>query len=172
MTRKPTAGATGAGIDTDLRAARGRRRLDPDTPPAPVEQAPADEAPPAPADLPDDELDELLHDRAAGVDLLADPAVRRRLAMRDPDFAAEMERWEGLVAAAEERAAARLEAVAQPRPAPLPGGGAAPVPPAPPSGEAILRAAIGAAKGEGVDHQMRPYVRTETDVTVTSFDAP
>lgn len=59
-----------------------------------------------------------------------------------------------------------------PRPGPLPGGSAAPTPPAPPSGEQILRAALAAARGEYVDHAARQYVdpgrSTSAEFTVPS----
>ncbi len=57
----------------------------------------------------------------------------------------------------------------RPEGGPLPGGGAAPVSPSPPSPEAILRAAASAARGEPIDHRMRPYVRPGHNVTVTGF---
>ena len=166
---------TAPDIDTALRTANGRGRLDFDAPPAPPEaraEAPVEDTAPTPADLDDDALDALLRsDRTTRRETLADPEVRRRLALRDPEFRAEIERREERVRVAEETAQRRMEAAAGPRPMPLPGGGAAPVPPAPPSSETILRAAVAAAKGEPVDHRMRPYVRPATDVTVTSFDA-
>lgn len=53
------------------------------------------------------------------------------------------------------------EAAAQepPTPRPLPGGGAAPhVVPVVPAGSDIIRAAVAAARGEGIPHHMRPFV--------------
>ena len=58
-----------------------------------------------------------------------------------------------------------------PKPGPLPGGAAAPTPPAPPSGEQILRAAIAAARGHHVDHGVGRYVRTGEATSVT-FTVP
>ena len=160
-------------IDADLRNAGGRSRVSFDAPPAPPEaraEAPAEDTPPAPVDLDDDALDALLRsDRTTRRETLADPAVRIRLAMRDPDFRAQIERLEERVKVAEEVAERRMAAAAGPRPQPLPGGGAAPVRPAAPSPEAILRAAAQAARGEPVDHRMRPYVRPGHNVTVTGF---
>ena len=171
MTTEPTA----PNIDAALRAANGRGRFDPDAPPAPAdaatEDAPTEDTPPAAVDLSDDELDARLLDRSTRRETLADPEVRIRLAMRDPEFRAEIERREERVRVAEETARRRMETAAGPRPMPLPGGGAAPIPPAPPSPESILRAAASAARGEPIDHRMRPYVRPGADVTVTSFDA-
>ena len=159
-------------IDAELRTAGGRNRVNFDAPPAPPEpraEAPAEDTPPAPVDIPDDELDALLLDRSTRRETLADPEVRIRLAMRDPELRAEIERREERVRVAEETAQRRMEAAAGPKPTPLPGGGAAPVPHGPPSQESILRAAVMAAKGEPIPHQLRPFVRPATDVTVTGF---
>ena len=159
---------TAPDIDAAMRAANGRGRLDPDAPPAPADEAPADPIP-APADLDDDALDALLFDRSTRRETLADPAVKVRLARRDPDIAAELDRWEERARVAEEAAERRMADAAGPRPMPLPGGGAAPIPPAPPSPESILRAAASAARGLPIDHRMRPYVRPGIDVTVTGL---
>lgn len=59
----------------------------------------------------------------------------------------------------------------EPRPGPLAGGAAAPIPPAPPSGEAILRAAIAAHRGEYVPPSLRPYVEGVA-ATFTTFTVP
>ena len=164
---------TGADLDANLRAANGRGRIAFDTPPVPAEVSTEEalsDSVPAPVELSDDELDALLRsDRTTRRETLADPEVRIRLAMRDPDFRAHIERLEERVKVAEEVAARRVADAAGPRPMPLPGGGAAPVPPAPPSAESILRSAVAAAKGEPIDHRMRPYVRPAHDVSVTGF---
>ena len=163
----PTDPTPAENIDATLRAANNVGRLAFDAPPAPADAAP-EEAPPAPVDLADDELDARLLDRSTRRETLADPEVRRRLAMQDPDTRAEIERWEERARVAEEAAERRM-AAAGPKAGPLPGGGAAPVPPSPPSPEAILRAAASAARGEPIDHRMRPYVRPGHNVTVTGF---
>ena len=173
MNTQPTpAEPTAIELDATLRAAsdRGRLALDAPPPTAPVD-GPAEDTAPAPVDLADDELDALLRDRTTRRETLADPAVKVRLARQDPTIAAEIERWEARAEAAEARAEAKVAAAAGPRPTPTPlaGGGAAPVPPAPPSPESILRAAVAAAQGEPVDHNLRPYVKAGTDVTVTGF---
>ena len=59
----------------------------------------------------------------------------------------------------------------EPRPGPLPGGAAAPIPPAPPSGDDILRAAIAAHRGEYVPPSLRPYVEGVA-ATSTTFTVP
>lgn len=169
--------STPESIDGALRAANNVGRIDPEATPAasgqlsesvpPVETS--DEGPPAPVDLDDDALDVLLHDRSTRREVLADPAVRVRLARRDPAVAAELDRWEERARVAEEVAERRVAQAAGPRPQPLPGGGAAPIPPAPPSPEAILRAAASAARGEPIPHNLQQYVRPAHDVTVTTF---
>lgn len=57
-------------------------------------------------------------------------------------------------------------------PAPLPGGAATPhYAPAVPSGDALLRAAIAAARGESIPHHLRPFVSvTGTSSVVTGVD--
>ncbi len=61
------------------------------------------------------------------------------------------------------------EAQEPPTPRPLPGGGATPhYAPVVPSGDALLRGAISAAKGEGIPHHLRPFISlTGTSTVVT-----
>lgn len=58
-----------------------------------------------------------------------------------------------------------------PKPGPLPGGAAAPIPPAPPSGEQIIRGAIAAARGEHVDWSVRRFVNPGS-ATSSTFEVP
>ena len=58
-----------------------------------------------------------------------------------------------------------------PKPRSLPGGSYGPTPPQPPSGEAILRGAIAAARGEHVAHAVRRYVNPGS-ATSSSFEVP
>lgn len=58
-----------------------------------------------------------------------------------------------------------------PKPGPLPGGAAAPTPPAPPTGEQILRAALAAARGHHVDWSARHYV-SPGEATSATFTVP
>lgn len=157
-----------AGVDDLVRSAGDRGRVTFDAPTASAD-VPAEDLTPAPIDLDDDALDALLRDKATRREVLADPAVKVRLAKQVPQFAAEIDAWNARALAAEERADAAVAAAAGPRPQPLPGGGAAPIPPSPPSPESILRAAASAARGEPIDHAMRPFVRPASDVTVAGF---
>lgn len=155
-----------------LAAAAGRHRVTFDAPrPEPEPEVLEDPGPVAYADLPDDELAEALHDRDRRREALADPAVKVRLAKADPDLAPEIEAWEARAQAAEERAEAALAAAAGPRPARLPGGDYGPTPPAPPTGDEILRGALRAARGEHVDWAVRGYV-SPGETTSASFTTP
>lgn len=57
------------------------------------------------------------------------------------------------------------------KPGPLAGGSYGPTPPAPPSGEAIIRGAIAAARGHHVDLAVRRYINPGT-ATSSSFEVP
>lgn len=159
-------------IDASLRASGDRGRVTFDTapppPPAPAD-VPAEDPAPAPAEMDDAALDALLLDKSTRRETLAGPGVKLRLARRDPTIAAEIERWEARAEAAEARAEAKMAAAAGPRPSPLPGGNYGPIPPAPPSPESVLRAAASAARGEPIDHRLRPYVQPASDVSVAGF---
>ena len=135
-------------IDAALRTASNVGRFEPDAPPAQAE-GPAEDTPPAAVDLSDDELDALLLDRTTRRETLARSEVRIRLAMRDPELRAEIERREERVRVAEEVAARRMEAAAGPRPMPLPGGGAMPTHDAGVSPDRVIRAAAAKARGHG-----------------------
>ena len=65
-----------------------------------------------------------------------------------------------------------VPAAETPRPSPLPGGAATPhYAPVVPSGDALIRGAIAAAKGEGIPHHLRPFIRaTGTSTVVTGVD--
>lgn len=58
-----------------------------------------------------------------------------------------------------------------PGPGPLAGGSYGPTPPAPPSGEAIIRGAIAAARGHHVDWAVRQYLNP-AETTSTTFTVP
>lgn len=136
-------------IDTDLRAAGDRGRIDPDAPPAPAGgDEHAEDPAPAPVDLDDDALDALLADITTRRETLASPGVKLRLAKQVPQFAQEIDVWTARAEAAEARAEAAVAAAARPRPRPLHGGGAAPTGPASPGRDDVLRAAVAVARGE------------------------
>ena len=105
-------------IDAQLRASRGR--LDFDAPAAPASMATG--VSPPPIDLDDTALRAAILNPATRKEVLADPAVRVRLARQDPLVRAELDALEAKVAAAEARAEEAAERAAGPRPTPLPGG--------------------------------------------------
>lgn len=145
---------TPADLDGAMRTAHGRGRLDPAAAPAdtPPPEVPAEDTGPTPfADMPADELEKLIHDRATRREVLTDPGVRRRLALADPDIRERIEAAEARARAAEARAEAKLAALdaGKPRPQPLPGGGAAPTHDTGVSPDRMIRAAVRKARGEG-----------------------
>ena len=115
---KPMTEPTPETIDADLRNAGGRSRVSFDAPPASAEV----DTSAAPIDLDDTALRAAILNPATRKEVLADPAVRVRLARQDPLVRAELDALEAKVAAAEARAEEAAERAAGPRPTPLPGG--------------------------------------------------
>ncbi|MEK0431316.1 MAG: hypothetical protein RL139_1120 [Gemmatimonadota bacterium] len=119
-------------IEEDLRAANARRRVNPDAPP------PRADTPP-PMEMDDETLRAAILNPSTRKEVLADPAVKVRLARQDPEVRAALDELEAKVEAAEARAEEAVERAAGPRPTPLPGGNYASSGAVPITGDSWLR---------------------------------